>query len=133
MRVSLLGAGEKWFRELLAERTDDVHDGPAAGSDLVFLRAEVPEDLERLRDLRRRIKENGAIWVLRIKGAGRTLTESDVIEAAARGGLVDNKIASFSDTLGAMRLVVRLRDRSPSGRTGAAARRPPPRQAGRTI
>jgi hypothetical protein len=129
MRVSLLGVGEDWFRELLSERTDDVHDAPADGSDLVFWRVESLEDLERLRRLRRLIKENGAIWVLRTKGAGRTLTENDVIGAAARGGLVDNKIASFSDSLGAMRLVVRLRDRDPSGRL----RRPPPRQAGRTI
>jgi hypothetical protein len=127
MRVSLLGVGEDWFRELLSERTDDVHDAPADGSDLVFWRVESAEDLERLRRLRRLIKENGAIWVLRTKGAGRTLTENDVIAAAARGGLVDNKIASFSDSLGAMRLVVRLRDRDPSGRL----RRP--RQAGRTI
>jgi hypothetical protein len=127
MRVSLLGVGEDWFRELLSERTDDVHDAPADGSDLVFWRVESAEDLERLRRLRRLIKENGAIWVLRTKGAGRTLTENDVIAAAARGGLVDNKIASFSDSLGAMRLVVRLRDRDLSGRL----RRP--RQAGRTI
>jgi hypothetical protein len=127
MRVSLLGVGEDWFRELLSERTDDVHDAPADGSDLVFWRVESAEDLERLRRLRRLIKENGAIWVLRTKGAGRTLTENDVIGAAARGGLVDNKIASFSDSLGAMRLVVRLRDRDLSGRL----RRP--RQAGRTI
>ncbi len=113
MRVSLLGIGEDWFRELLSERTDDVHDALADGSDLVFWRVERPEELQRLRDLRPFIKENGAIWVLRTKGAGRTLTENDVIEAAARGGLVDNKIASFSDRLGAMRLVVRLVDRRP--------------------
>ena len=121
MRVSLLGAGEDWFRKLLAQRTDDVHDGPAEGSDLVFYRADQPPDLERLKDLRRVIREDGAVWVLRTKGGGRTVTENDVIAAAARAGLVDNKIVSFSDTLGAMRLVVRLRDREP-----------PPRPAGRT-
>jgi hypothetical protein len=130
MRVSLLGVGEDWFRELLAERTDDVHDAPAEGSHLVFYRADKPQDLERLKDLRRVIKEDGAVWVLRRKGEGRTLTETDIIDAAARAGLVDNKIASFSDTLGAMRLVVRLvdRGRDPSDRL----RRPPPRPAGRT-
>jgi hypothetical protein len=112
LRVSLLGVGEDWFRELLAERTDDVHDVPAEGSDLVFLMAEAPADLDRLRALRRVIKEDGAVWVLRRKGAGRALNEVDVIDAARAAGLVDNKIASFSDELGAMRLVVRIVDRT---------------------
>lgn len=113
MRVSLLGVGEDWFRELLAERTDDVHDAPAADSDLVFFRVQRADELGRLSDLRHLIRENGAIWVLRAKGAARTVTENDVIEGAARAGLVDNKIASFSDSLGAMRLVIRIRDRRP--------------------
>jgi hypothetical protein len=113
MRVSLLDVGEDWFRELLAERTDDVHDVPAEGSDLVFLMAGEPADLERLKALRRVIKEDGAVWVLRRKGAGRALNEVDIIDAARAARLVDNKIASFSDELGAMRLVVRIVDRRP--------------------
>jgi len=74
--------------------------------------AEAPADLDRLRALRRVIKEDGAVWVLRRKGAGRALNEVDVIDAARAAGLVDNKIASFSDELGAMRLVVRIVDRT---------------------
>ena len=111
LRVSLLGVGEDWFRELLAQRTDDVHDVPAAGSDLVFFMAERPADLERLKALREVIKEDGAVWVLRRKGAGRSLSDVDVIDASAAAGLVDNKIAAFSEELAAMRLVVRIVDR----------------------
>jgi len=111
LRVSLLGVGEDWFRELLAQRTDDVHDAPAAGSDLVFFMAERPADLERLKALREVIKEDGAVWVLRRKGAGRSLSDVDVIDASAAAGLVDNKIAAFSEELAAMRLVVRIVDR----------------------
>ena len=114
MRVSLLGAGDDAFRELLAGRTDDLHDAPAKDSDLVFFMAGHPADLERLKALRRVIKEDGAVWVLRRKGAGRSLREIDIIEAAAAAGLVDNKIAAFSDELAAMRLVVRLVDRGRS-------------------
>lgn len=114
MRVSLLGAGDDAFRELLAGRTDDLHDAPAKDSDLVFFMAGDPADLERLKALRRVIKEDGAVWVLRRKGAGRSLREIDIIEAAAAAGLVDNKIAAFSDELAAMRLVVRLVDRGRS-------------------
>ncbi|TMF85135.1 MAG: DUF3052 family protein [Chloroflexi bacterium] len=115
MRVSLLDVGEDWFRELLAERTGDLHDAPVQGSDLVFMKAETPADLEHLGSLRRLIKEDGAIWVLRRKGAGRTLSETDLIAAGPAAGLVDNKIASFSPELGAMRFVIRLRDRRGSG------------------
>jgi len=115
MRVSLLDVGEDWFRELLAERTNDLHDAPAAGSDLVFMRAESRGDLERIKALRGLIKENGAVWVLRRKGAGRALTETELIDAGLAAGLVDNKIASFSDELGAMRFVIRIRDRRGSG------------------
>jgi hypothetical protein len=39
------------------------------------------------------------------------LRDTDVIDAGLAAGLVDNKIASFSDTHGAMRLVFRVRDR----------------------
>jgi hypothetical protein len=111
MRVSLLDVGEDWFRELLSERTDDLHDVPAQGSDLVFMKAETAADLARLKALRGLIKQNGAVWVLRRKGAGRTLTDTDLIDAGPAAGLVDNKIASFSADLGAMRFVIRIRDR----------------------
>jgi len=126
LRVSMLNVGEDWFRELRAQRTDDVHDVPAEGSDLVFFRAESPADLERLKALRKVIRENGAVWVLRRKGEGRSVREVDVIEAAAAAGLVDNKIAAFSDDLGAMRLVVRIADRSKGGRAGGRALPGPP-------
>ena len=56
MRVSLLDVGEDWFRELLAERTGDLHDAPVQGSDLVFMKAETPADLEHLGSLRRLIR-----------------------------------------------------------------------------
>jgi hypothetical protein len=39
------------------------------------------------------------------------LRDTDLIDAGLAAGLVDNKIASFSDTHGAMRFVFRLRDR----------------------
>jgi len=69
------------------------------------------ELLKRIADLRAYIKPDGAIWVVRRKGAEATLKEVDVINAGLAAHLVDNKIASFSDTHGAMRLVFRLRDR----------------------
>jgi hypothetical protein len=49
--------------------------------------------------------------VIRPKGGRSSLRDTDVIDAGLAAGLVDNKIASFSETHGAMRLVFRLRDR----------------------
>lgn len=109
-RVAVLGLdGEPWFFDQLRERGAELTRRPPF--DLVFLRADHPDDLDELARLRSRINRTGAIWVVRVKGNSRALREVDIIEAAKRNGLVDNKIASFSETLGAMRLVIPVAQR----------------------
>ena len=49
---------------------------------------------------------NGAIWVVSRKGKAATLRDVEVIEAAREARLVDNKVASFSATHTALRLVI---------------------------
>ncbi len=110
-RVSVLDLDDRTFLNELAARQADVSGGPRPDSDLVFFYAAGPDDLRRLADLRSMIKANGAIWVLRVKGPGAAVKETDVIDAGLAAGLGDNKIVSFSDKLAAMRLVYRLRDR----------------------
>jgi len=68
-------------------------------------------DLKRLADVKHWIEPNGAIWVIRQKGPTSPLRDTDLIGAGLAAGLVDNKIASFSETHGAMRFVFRLKDR----------------------
>jgi hypothetical protein len=86
----------------------------------VFFGASDAADLKRLKDLKTWIEPNGAIWVVRPKGGRGVLRETDVIDAGLAAGLVDNKIASFSETQGAMRLVFRLRDRpTTTGKRGS--------------
>ena len=110
-RVSILWVTDPTFPDLLRERTDDITlDRPAPGSDLIFLGVDSREELGRLHGLREFLTPAGGLWVVRPKGVPR-ITERDVMEAGLATGLVDNKIASFSDTLSAMRFVVRLRDR----------------------
>ena len=79
--------------------------------DLVFLRVDAPKVLAKIKTVKSWIEKSGAIWVVRRKGRGAPISDTDLIAAALDAGLVDNKIASFSDTEGAMRLVFRLRDR----------------------
>jgi hypothetical protein len=111
-RVAIVDLDDPGFISLLRERTTDVvRSRPRKPVDLVFMSAQAPADLTRLKDVKHWIEPNGAIWVVRPKGGRSSLRETDLIEAGLAAGLVDNKIASFSDTHGAMRFVFRLRDR----------------------
>ena len=111
-RVAIVDLNDPWFLSLLRERTSDiVRNRPRKPVDLVFMGAQDEGDLKQLKELKSWIEPNGAIWVVRPKGARSSLRETDLIKAGLAAGLVDNKIASFSDTQGAMRFVFRLRDR----------------------
>jgi hypothetical protein len=114
-KVAIVDVDDAGFLSLLRQRTSDVVTGrpqPAGDLvDLVFLGAKNHTDLTRLKDVKTWIEPNGAIWVIRPKGGRSEIRDTDVIDAGLAAGLVDNKIASFSDTHGAMRLVFRLRDR----------------------
>jgi hypothetical protein len=111
-RVCVVDLDDAEFISLLRTRTSDiVLRKPRTPCDLVFLGATKPADLKRLNVIKTWIEPNGAIWVVRPKGGRSALRDVDVIEAGLAAGLVDNKIASFSETQGAMRLVYRLRDR----------------------
>ena len=111
-KVALVDADDPSFMKLLRERTSDIVEGkPRTPCDIVFMWAKTARDLSRLKRLKTWIEPNGAIWVIRQKGAGSPLRDTDLIAAGLAAGLVDNKIASFSDTHGAMRFVFRLRDR----------------------
>jgi hypothetical protein len=113
MKIALAGVDDPWFVRELHTRTQDVGAGkPSAPCDLVFLRVESRTGLvAKIRNVKSWIEPSGAIWMVRQKGAGAPVKDTDLIEAGLAAGLVDNKIASFSDTEGAMRLVFRLKDR----------------------
>lgn len=111
-KVAIVGLDDPGFMSLLRQRTADIVKGkPREPVDLVFMGASDQEGLLRLKEVKKWIEPNGAIWVVRPKGGRSAIKETDVIDAGLAAGLVDNKIASFSDTHGAMRLVFRLRDR----------------------
>ena len=106
--MALIGLPDRWFRDLLATRTQDLIGGrPRKESDLIFVRVDHRDDLDRVGPLQRYLVPSGAIWVIRPKGSP-DIKEVDVIDAGIRAGLVDNKIARFSETLSAMRLVIPL-------------------------
>lgn len=113
-KVAVVSLPDEAFLELLRSRTRNVTSGkPRTPCDIVFYGVEEMRDLLRLRELKTWIEPNGAIWAVRPKGPGSPLKDTDLIEAGLAAGLVDNKIASFSPTHGAMRFVFRLKDRPP--------------------
>ena len=110
--MAIVDLDDPGFASLLRSRTSDIVRGrPRKPVDLVFMGASELPDLKRLKDVKTWIEPNGAIWVVRPKGGRSALRDTDLIAAGLAAGLVDNKIASFSDTQGAMRFVFRLRDR----------------------
>jgi hypothetical protein len=114
-KVAVVDLDDPAFLKLLRMRTSDVVKGkPKTPCDLVFYGATTLRDLERLRELKGWIEFNGAVWVIRPKGGRGELRDTDLINAGLAAGLVDNKIASFSGTHGAMRFVYRLKDRPKS-------------------
>jgi len=107
MRVAFIDVTDPDIRAQVRERTTDLTEGwPVPDTDIVLLGADSLDALEPLADLSTLIRPNGAIWVVSRKGAARTLRDVDVIDAARSAGLVDNKIAAFSATHTAMRLVI---------------------------
>ncbi|HVC75536.1 MAG TPA: hypothetical protein VND96_03360 [Candidatus Micrarchaeaceae archaeon] len=111
-KVAIVNLDDEGFITHLRTRTRDIVKGkPSSPADLVFFGAETPPELDRIDELKGWIEPNGGIWVVRTKGGGGMLRDTDVVAAGLAAGLVDNKIASFSETQGAMRLVFRVRDR----------------------
>ena len=111
-RVALLDLDDRSFVKQLRERTRDIVNGePRTPCDIVFVGANTMQDLEKLKKVKSWIEPNGAIWMVRPKGGRSELRDTDLISAGLAAGLVDNKIASWSETHGAMRFVFRLRDR----------------------
>ena len=107
MRVALIDIDDPDIRPLIAERTTELTEGwPEPDTDIVMLGADTSDALAPLEALAARIRPNGAIWVVSRKGAAATLRDVQVIDAARDAGLVDNKVASFSATHTALRLVI---------------------------
>jgi len=107
MRISLIGVSFQ-----LEDRTSDITEGKAAKeSDLIFYGSESNKNLSKLPSLRKSLKPNGAIWVVYPKGK-QEITENDVLKAGRQAGLVDTKVALFSDTHTALKFVVPVKWRT---------------------
>ena len=107
--ISVLGMTDGDFLKQLAAKVGTFHEGKAAkDSDIIFLAIEQQRELEQLKLARESLKRDGAIWVIRPKGKVSKLSDGDVRAAAKAHGLSDVKVAKFSETHTAEKLVIPL-------------------------
>jgi hypothetical protein len=109
--VSVIGVEDASFHDELRARIGAFVEGaPAKGGDLLFYRAHMAKDLDRLVALKRALAPAGALWVIRPKG-GPEPTEAQVMAAGKKAGLVDVKVVSFSEACSALKFVIPVAER----------------------
>ena len=105
-RVSVVAVDDAAFLAQLGERASEVVLGKLAKeSDVVFLGATTERDLSRIAKARTAIVPNGAIWVVHPKGPG-ALKDTEIFAVAKNEGLTYTKVARFSATHTAEKLVI---------------------------
>jgi hypothetical protein len=111
--VVVTGIEDATFKEELAASGATVYEQAKPGPvDLIFFGADSTADLDCLPALTERIKANGAIWVVAPKGKGSLLKDTEIMAAARAAGLVDTKVAAFSDSHTALKLVIPVAKRA---------------------
>jgi hypothetical protein len=111
MRVSIVGIDDPSLIAMLESRDAEIHAGAGTkASDIVFFGVENRDQLPKLREMKKLLKPNGAIWIIRPKGSEK-IRESDVMGSAREAGLVDVKVARYSDEMTAEKLVIPVKDR----------------------
>jgi len=105
--VSVKGITDKDFLNQLTSRAKSVSvKDLREDSDIIFFSADNKKDLEKLNDLKRHLKSNGALWIVSLKGKRAKIKDTDVMSAGKKAGLVDVKVVSFSETQTALKFVV---------------------------
>lgn len=122
-RVAVLGRFEPAFRRDLESRLGAPPlTRAAAGCDHVLLAAATAAAHARLAGLRDAIAPAGGIWAVYPRGS-QAVSEDSLRAAARAAGLTDVKICRFSETHGAVRLVIPKALRAAPARAARAAKR----------
>ena len=105
-KVVVLGVRDQKFLIQLKQRlAAPPRTQLVAGADIIFVAVESREELKQLSHLKKSLQPAGAIWVIRPKGTPQ-IKDVDVIAAGTAAGLVDVKVAAFSPTHTAEKLVI---------------------------
>ena len=104
-KVLFVGLRDPTLREEIETCGATVLARGAVGVDAIFIAANERDDLDRLVTVLKFLKRDGAIWVIRPKGSP-AISEGDVRKAGRNAGLVDTKVARFSETHTAEKFVI---------------------------
>jgi hypothetical protein len=126
--VLVLGVKDPTFARELEARAARVTTRAGGEADVIFYAADSRAALDKLGSLQKHLRRDGAIWVIRPRGAA-TIGEADVMRAGKAAGLVDVKVARFSDTHTAEKFVIPLKDRPQRAPAREPAATRPGRQA----
>jgi hypothetical protein len=119
MRAAVIDVPDETLNQEIESSGAAVLKGRATGLDVIFLGVRKVSDLKKLEALSGRLKPNGAVWVIREKGKGATVSESESMAAGKRAGLGDVKVVSFSDTHSAEKYVIPVAKRAQSSRSAS--------------
>jgi hypothetical protein len=118
-RVAVVDVNDSLFVTALRERTANVAEGRVPeGAGAILFGVEARDALRRLPLLRARLVDTGVLWVIRPKSS-KSVSETDLADAAHEAGLVEMKSVAFSRTHTAHKLAVPVEMR------GQVRRRPP--------
>jgi len=106
LRVAVIGVKDGSFPAELARALGSAPLRRATkGMDLVFAAVDAAADHARLAGLVEAIRPAGGIWAIYPKGR-KDANEDSIRVAAKRAGLVDVKVVRFSESHGAVKLVI---------------------------
>jgi len=109
--ISLVGITDAGFLTRLKESPARLVPGkPVKDCDLVFLGAETPGELAKIKSLTALLKKDGALWIVYPK-AQKAITESNILAAGRNAGWKDVKVVGFSETHTALKFVLPLAKR----------------------
>ena len=122
VRVSVLGVADKAFLAELTAVGADVSMRVRQSSDQIYVAVESAKDLARFKAVLPSLVPDGAIWAIRRKGLVDA-SEAATMAAGKAAGLVDVKVARFSETHTAEKFVRPVAAREPVTITITTARR----------
>jgi hypothetical protein len=110
--VAVIGSSDAAFVKQLGARVRSVTVGRTPKSaHTVFLWSETPAALKKLAPAAKSMARDGAIWVIHQKGKASKLKDTDIFAAAKKVGLTATKVARFSETHTAEKLVIPIAKR----------------------
>lgn len=110
MKVSVIGVADPDFEAELKAAGADVSSRLRKESGQVYLAIESAKDLERFRAVLPSLAQDGAVWAIRRRGL-KDASEAATMAAGIAAGLVDVKVARFSETHTAEKFVRPVKSR----------------------